>query len=151
MWAHYADEHQGCVIEFDARHKVFAGQSSLREVKYSQERARYKYGDQSAAHLYQKSLDWEKEQEWRMLGEFSRMLPVTHEDENTKSTKTIHLAEIPPETVTATYLDVRMKPEVIAEFEQLHQTERKHVRLFRSGLGLKNFALCFAPYSTSQG
>ena len=150
MWAHYADEHQGCVIEFDAGHKFFVDQSSLQAVKYSQERLRYKHGDKGGGYLYQKSSDWEKEQEWRMHGEFSQMENEPWEDEKTKTKKTIYLAKIPPETITAVFLGLRMQPESIKALKQLCQAERKHVRLYRTELHPKEFALSFSSLVPQQ-
>lgn len=70
MWAHYADEYSGAVIEFNEEHEYFEG---LTEVKYSEERPiiHMNYFIESKtiplADLCIKSNIWSYEKEWRLI------------------------------------------------------------------------------------
>ena len=76
MWAHYARNHQGFVIEFDADHSTFAharslppGFGHLGQVVYSQDRPRHHYlsGLTMVDLFFHKSTEWEYEREWRIV------------------------------------------------------------------------------------
>ena len=75
MWAHYADDHKGAVIEFDARHAFFGRRRGpnddfrhFREVTYTQQRPEVFLADSDAIDFfYFKSTEWEYEHEWRLI------------------------------------------------------------------------------------
>jgi hypothetical protein len=75
MWPHYAQNHEGFVIEFDAHHRYFHGQRStedefhrLRRVNYRRERPNLDLKDMNGIILFLiKSNDWAYENEWRVL------------------------------------------------------------------------------------
>lgn len=70
MWAHYADEYSGAVIEFNEEHEYFEG---LTEVRYSEERPiihmNYFIENKtiSLSDLCIKSNIWSYEKEWRLI------------------------------------------------------------------------------------
>lgn len=70
MWAHYADEYSGAVIEFDESHEYFTG---MFEVKYSKERPIVhmdfftKNKIIPLADLCIKPEEWSYENEWRLV------------------------------------------------------------------------------------
>lgn len=70
MWAHYADEYSGAVVEFDEEHEYFQG---LTEVKYSQNRPiihiDYFIHNEHipVADLCIKPDVWSYEREWRLI------------------------------------------------------------------------------------
>jgi DUF2971 family protein len=75
MWSHYADSHRGFVFEFDTSHAFFSrfGSDRLKKVRYSQQRPIFEspqvLQNMNAIEtiLLTKSIEWEYEQEWRML------------------------------------------------------------------------------------
>jgi hypothetical protein len=78
MWSHYAQNHQGFVIEFDESHKYFHQQKSfdewelfgyLKKVEYRTERPQsIELVDMSLVDVFWvKGKEWEYEEEWRML------------------------------------------------------------------------------------
>lgn len=75
MWSHYAESHQGFVIEFDEKSNFFNQKRSdndefghLREVIYQQARPSIVLSNTHANELLlTKGLIWEPEEEWRML------------------------------------------------------------------------------------
>jgi len=111
MWAHYATSHEGFVLELDATHVFFNRQKSdgdrvrrLEKVAYSQTRPSIALASYNAVHaLLVKSLEWEYEQEWRMV------LPL-EESVQTIETQSppIHLFALPPQVVTNVILGCRM-------------------------------------------
>ena len=140
MWAHYADEHRGCVLEFDTQHQFFgqAWLKSLRKVTYSGQRPRYVYESSDSAHLYHKSLDWKEEAEWRILGDFSTMERISPE-----AGKTIYLTKLPIGVVTAVYLGARMSENDSVMFQRI--APNNSVKLLKATTDRKEFALHFAP------
>jgi len=110
MWAHYAGEHSGLLIEFDARHEFFDQRNStdsllrcLQPMRYSEERPAVGWKGYALA-LLTKSLQWKYEQEWRMIFP----LEESNLEKEVNSVK-IHLFEFPPECVRALYLGCRME------------------------------------------
>lgn len=75
MWAHYANEHRGFTVGFDATNNFFDQKRSsvdqlrhLRKVKYSETRPRLIFSQiNSIDDLMVKSADWAYEKEWRLL------------------------------------------------------------------------------------
>lgn len=75
MWAHYGNSHEGFVIEFDCEHEFFnqglslnAKYKSLQKVLYTKDVYTTSLLDlKDMDFILHKSIDWEYEQEWRML------------------------------------------------------------------------------------
>lgn len=74
MWAHYADEHRGFLIEFESDSPFFDQRSGhsdyrfLQRVQYHAQRPRFVLKDVDGSEMFlTKSIDWEYEQEWRMF------------------------------------------------------------------------------------
>lgn len=75
MWAHYADSHQGFVIEFDPQSSFFTQRRSdadelgyLREVKYSDTRPSLILEEvEDFSPFLTKGEIWKSEREWRMM------------------------------------------------------------------------------------
>jgi DUF2971 family protein len=117
MWSHYADEHKGFVLEFDARHPFFHQRRAkddpfhhVRRVRYQRERP----GTQIEAFLdpavlLTKSLEWKYEREWRMLVDFSKF-PFAVADEATGPQ--VRLVTLPTDCVTGIILGARMPDDI---------------------------------------
>jgi hypothetical protein len=110
MWAHYANGHQGFVIEFDDRHpwfekgyEDFAELGHLREVRYLERRPHAGMDELDEVDiLLTKSVEWEYEQEMRLvmpLHTCTRRLPASPFD--------ICLFALPPGCVAGITLGCR--------------------------------------------
>lgn len=109
MWAHYAQSHQGFVIEFDPSHAMFVdarqrpvGFDHLGPVVYSQGRPRYDYlSDVNMVDLFfHKSIEWKYEKEWRMV----RRLQEADEVKPNGA----HLFAIPPSAIKSIIFGCQM-------------------------------------------
>lgn len=69
MWSHYADQYKGAVVAFDGNHEFFQSQISVEYVSERPRRHIDSYGSEPIplAELCAKSLDWEYEQEVRLI------------------------------------------------------------------------------------
>ena len=142
MWSHYANKHQGLVVEFDTSDPFFGSlpDDSRLEVEYRAEKAEFvlnlndpttfKKGLCEVAR--RKSKDWEKEEEVRFI------LPAPGDGGC--------LYRIGPSCITRVILGVRAPRELIQEVRTLlAQPGFAHVNLQQARLAKESFALEFAP------
>ncbi|HXU93612.1 MAG TPA: DUF2971 domain-containing protein [Gallionella sp.] len=129
MWAHYADKHQGVVIELDFTHeslfKVVGGGrmfSTLSSVRYQNEKVvGVPTPDKVIESLLVKSLDWEYEKEWR----FIRTLNLLEEVEDG-----IFVGKISPKAIKRVIFGSRFPEEKLAEITKFTKLpEFSHVKL----------------------
>jgi len=146
MWAHYAKNHRGFVIEFDGEHPFFNRRKSDADrfrypwkVAYSANRPASSLKKYNAVEaLLMKSVDWEYEQEWRMI------VPV---DEATKKIETdaeeVHLFAVPASCITAVILGCRMLASDKGQITELlaADDEYRHVIVRQADLDDKAFRL----------
>jgi Protein of unknown function (DUF2971) len=111
MWAHYANSHQGFVIEFDETHPFFNQRRTetdelryLRKVNYAMERPLTAMTDEAIGIdvFCTKSQEWQYEQEWRMmvaLDDCTKKIAV--------APNALYLFALPPECVTGIILGCR--------------------------------------------
>ena len=110
MWAHYAENYEGMVLQFDTGseffqlpvgiHEDFGG---IRKVVYAEGRPVFDFGTDgipSIEFLYTKPREWSYEAEWRMLRPLSY---ASKSDER----RGIYLYTIPPNALTAVILGFR--------------------------------------------
>lgn len=124
MWAHYAAQHTGFVVEFDAHHPHFDERRSeadefrcLRRVSYREARpaAVFSQLDVASAFLV-KSGHWEYEREWRIfrpLPDASRTIPG--------EPYSIHLFDFPRAAVTGIIIGSRAVPSTVDEIAAVRQ------------------------------
>jgi tetratricopeptide (TPR) repeat protein len=116
MWAHYAAEHRGFVIEFDTSHPFFdRGSGSdkpegLYPVRYTDERPVLSLSEYYRAVLY-KSPDWAYEDEWRLL---LPLAEAANSDFTDAQGEPVHLFEFPPQSVSSVIVGCRA-PEALAD------------------------------------
>jgi tetratricopeptide (TPR) repeat protein len=116
MWAHYAAEHRGFVIEFDTAHPFFdRGSGSekpegLYPVRYTDQRPTLSLSEYYRAVLY-KSPDWAYENEWRLLLPLSE---AANSDFTDAQGQPVHLFDVPPESVSSVIVGCRA-PESLAD------------------------------------
>lgn len=123
MWAHYASEHKGFVIEFDEAHSFFDQRRSaedeflhLRPVQYMPaSHAHESLGDlDGTAVLCVKQSDWAYERELRLL------VPVNPDDQP-EVTEPVHLIHFPRSCVQRVILGHRASDTVESELRAILQ------------------------------
>jgi hypothetical protein len=113
MWTHYAHDHKGAVIEFDAHHAFFSRRRGrnddfrhFRKVTYTQHRPEVFLADSNAIDFfYFKSTEWEYEHEWRLivpLADCSKRIDRTPPDHP------VCLFHVPPECIRSIIVGCRM-------------------------------------------
>jgi hypothetical protein len=113
MWAHYADDHRGAVIEFDTTHEFFNRRLGanddfrhFRRVVYTQERpAVFLTNSDALDFFYFKSTEWEYEHEWRLI------VPLTDcakRIDRSPSDRPVCLFRVPPECILSVIVGCRM-------------------------------------------
>lgn len=124
MWAHYAGQHKGIVIEFDGKHDFFQehldqqnNSKNFRKVNYPkdknrppcsikslQNRAPHSFDNHIQNNFFTKSADWEYEQEWRMV------FPPDNEnirEETPQNNKKHFLLKFPPDCISGVIIGCR--------------------------------------------
>jgi hypothetical protein len=74
MWSHYAQQHEGFVIEFDLTHSFFA--QRMHRVVYSPDRPVYTHRDPDPRIFLTKARAWQHEREWRALEHLKKCEPL---------------------------------------------------------------------------
>ncbi len=115
MWAHYADNHRGMVLDFDEQHAFFTGRRSatdeffhLRKVVYGDlALARSLSTVNRDAFLISKGQQWAYEREWRMLAplkDATRSISVSNDS--------VHLFGFPAQALLSVTLGARATTEL---------------------------------------
>jgi len=104
MWAHYADDHRGAVVELEFDDEFLYQDDPNRKfasaVKYSRERARIPINeDILMEHFFVKSPEWKYEEEIRVIRRLEHADDVIKPDGGPD----IHLFTMPPEYITYLY------------------------------------------------
>jgi len=145
MWAHYAQEHRGLVIEFDEaapcfnrRHSDNDELGSFRKVLYSATRPVLDSdaGDDWFKRLaLTKAIEWAYEEEVRFLGMLSTADRMVGEG--------IHLLNIPPSALRSITLGCRADNTTANMVKKTlgENHAASHIALFRAEVDQKNFAL----------
>jgi len=145
MWAHYANSHQGFVIEFKKDHLFFNQNyhknnflGTLQAVTYSNERPQDYLHDLDTQKVYlTKSDDWSYEEEYRMF------LPL--KDRTKVERETIYLFKFPLDMISAIYCGNNILPKNLEKILQLRDSKKElsHVQVYTTRLSQKFYALEF--------
>jgi hypothetical protein len=154
MWAHYASNHTGFVIEFNEKHSFFDRGSEvghLKKVRYSITRPEVTLLDPALSdleHLYQwindifcvKSEHWDYEQEWRMIVALRNCQNVLASQQDD-----IYLFELPKSCITGIILGCRISTENKERILKVlrNDDEYRHVSLRQAEMDEKEFRLHF--------
>lgn len=150
MWAHYANDHRGAVIELElgdeflddrGHRRIFAG-----PVEYSPERAAVPDREEILMkHFFIKSPEWEYEQEFRII----RRLEDADKVIQPKRGPAIHLFELPEGCLTHIYFGVRTEQEDLKETMTLTQKNphTSHIRFSQARLDPAHFELRFDNFT----
>lgn len=156
MWAHYAQSHEGFVIEFDEKHKFFDQRSKtkelrghLKKVQYLKERPQMMFYDSRISEeenldnwiskfIWNKSDYWEYEQEWRMIEVLSDCKNKIQKDFHD-----IYLFPIPLDCITGIVLGCRMPEEKRNIFIELLKSDKlySHIKLKQAVIDDRNYQL----------
>jgi Protein of unknown function (DUF2971) len=148
MWAHYANSHNGFVLQLDETHEFFGPKSidgvefGLTKVEYSDLRPILSHQSiKSPTVLYRKSPEWTYENEWRLV----RPLDDAHKTIDAKPFP-IALFQIPFDAIRGVIIGVAVSHEErVNIFELLGATERKHITIFQTRLCDENYRLKIDP------
>lgn len=159
MWAHYAQNNKGFVIEFDANNKFFNqpidvhGLSGcLHRVVYSGDRPnRGSMLDMSPRDIFLlKSEKWKDEEEWRMLQPLENGKRLEKDgiaildDEG----QPIYLFPLPPSCITGVIFGSRMSQDNRGKIMHVLSTEHySHVKTYQAVLDDRKFRLNIVPDS----
>jgi hypothetical protein len=109
MWAHYASDHAGFVVEFDASHPWMnqdtskPGVGAVRQIVYGDERPIVSRESNPLDSYFFKSREWSYEGEWRLV---MRLADATKTLSSPPSD--IRLFEIPGAAISAIFLGARI-------------------------------------------
>ena len=152
MWAHYAENHRGYVVEFDGLNEFFDRRRTaeddhylLRAVRYPTNRPRYRditKLDLAGVYLT-KGREWSYEREYRMTVQLAYHPPF-----DPAATESIHLLDYPAEAIRGVVLGARAAPQLEADVRLLlsHDPELKHVALGRAVLSQTDGRIVVAPF-----
>ena len=141
MWAHYADNHQGIVLDLDESHPFFYTPPQnchllhrIKKVEYLDERpiiTSDEWGCDEKSFLT-KSKDWVYEREYRMS--------ILFDDKDTDTNK--YNIQFPPEIVKSVYIGCKATKETIEYIELISSyDEWKHLKIYRLGIDEKEYRL----------
>lgn len=148
MWAHYANNHNGFVIQFDETHEFFAPSShdgqvlELTKVEYSAQRPVLSYSTINSANLYyRKSPEWSYENEWRIIKPLSAAKKQLPHAEFPK-----HLFDLPPSAIKGVILGQSIsQADRLNFFELLAQQHLKHINIYQTALSKNEYKLEIYP------
>jgi hypothetical protein len=147
MWAHYAGNHRGFVVQFDETHPFFASSEfddhslGLTMVEYSPERPVVSYSTLNSPHLYyRKSPEWSYEREWRLIKPLLSSSKVIPREEFP-----LHLYEVPHEAVKGVILGHAMPHETRVKLFEVLASNLAHATVFQTALSKDVYALEIHP------
>lgn len=150
MWAHYAQNHTGGVIQFANLPKLANCQlKDAKQVRYTKNIPVFKFAEffnisENAekkremadllwdAYTLTKSYEWRYEKEWRLTLELEEPAPTV-------------LVDFESAEVTAVHLGCRMSPKNREEITAIVKAEYSHAEIYVAATQSKKFALEFEP------
>lgn len=147
MWAHYADEYSGAVIEFDENHEYFSG---LTEVKYVKDRPiihmNYFLENKSIpiSNLCIKPDIWSYEKEFRII----RSLRDCKKNKAKAKKFDIYTNEIPLDAIRAIALGERCSLESVRN--TYHKLKNTHIALSIAALANWKYEFRYEPIKFNE-
>jgi len=148
MWAHYADSHQGFVVEFDSEAPFFDQRKGhhdefryLRKVIYRDRRPSLILSESDFSPFLTKSLDWRYEAEWRM------MIPLAEANRTIGYGPTgVHLFAFPRSAIRSVILGCRATEATKSDIFSILKTtgELKNVRCYKADIDDEHYRLQFS-------
>jgi Protein of unknown function (DUF2971) len=147
MWAHYAKDHAGAVMEVSVIEKYDSAWGAAKPVRYEKEMpflvdeerlVRVLSGEGTIATpelfeeaVFVKAIDWEYEKEWRLVGGWEKE-------------KTEEFIPFYPEELTAVYLGCRMSEKDKKEIKELAIKKYGHATIYEGTKSTQRFAVEFS-------
>jgi hypothetical protein len=148
MWAHYADSHQGFIVEFDSDSPFFNQRKGpedelrhLRKILYSGQRPSLVLSEvEDFSPFLTKGSDWSYETEWRMMLPLSTASRVIGDGPTA-----IHLFEYPKCAIRSVIFGCRMTESKQAEILQILYDigEFEHVQRMKVQIDETRYRLLF--------
>ena len=142
MWAHYADKHQGMLLEFDENHAWFGDE--LVNVVYSDVRPtldHYKDTRNFRRLFFFKALEWSYEQEVRMLPAASKAV----NKEKVEGHHKFYFA-FQPDLIRSVTIGMRSREQsALLDVVGKLGPQGAHIKLRQAGLDRKDFRIVFTP------
>lgn len=144
MWAHYAVNHTGFVLEFDTGHPWFQHtkdkqRSLLRRVKYVDGQLDEAFDDPHAA-FGSKTLDWAYEKEWRVYCGFEHVEKTVG-----SASDPIHLKAFPADAVTSIIIGHRATDATVAAIKAVAQDKYAHCKLLKASANRTTHSFDLTP------
>jgi len=148
MWAHYAENHRGFVLQFDECHKFFGstnidGQDfALTKVEYNDKRPVLSCSTMNSPSVYyRKSPDWSYECEWRLIKPLRSSTRVEQ-----RPRYPLHLFSVPADAITGVIIGAATSQEdrdKLLEF--FERPELKHATIYQASLSKDEYRLMVYP------
>ena len=144
IWAHYANEHKGFVVEFDSNNDFFKPKemdnniyNGLQKVNYSPIRP-YKLLVENEWEdiLLTKSLEWEYEEEYRIIKRLNETEPIKGD---------MYLFKFPKEMIKAIYCGCNMIVDDVIRISKIldNDEELSHIKIYKARVSDKYYKLEF--------
>jgi len=148
MWSHYARNHEGFVIGFDADHSFFKGKGIYKPTKvlYSAKRPNVGLSNLSLEDTYfTKSIDWEYEQEWRLFSDLNDVSETIETKE-----LPIYLFDLPGDAIIEIIFGCRSSEKLKDRISSELSLNKKlqHVTLKRAAINEEQYMLDISPVET---
>lgn len=149
MWAHYADSHQGFVIEFDSDHPYFDRRLTseddfrcLKKVIYRKNRPNIDLSEiKNIEPFLTKGEEWGYETEWRIMDNLQKASEIIGEGVNG-----IHLFNFPKSIVKAVIMGCKMSETKKLEIKNILSSsiEYANVKFVQTQIDQSKYALTFS-------
>jgi Protein of unknown function (DUF2971) len=148
MWAHYANNHNGFILQFDEEHPFFTPyyfdkqEFLLTQVEYTNNRPALSYSTlHSPSVYYRKSPCWFYENEWRLIRPLSDANKIIEHARYPRA-----LFEIPPDAIKGIIIGVSVThPDRVELFNLLKRVDLEHIAIFQTRLSDESYTLEIHP------
>jgi hypothetical protein len=136
MWSHYASECKGFALGFDVSHNWFQYKGDVLHYRLTKVTYDEKRPPEMQDAYFRKGLDWQYEQEWRMV------CPLLDCD---RVERTVFVKQFPSECVVAVMLGCRMRENKRVELMTLARA-LPNAKLFRTYPNVHDYRMEVVPY-----
>jgi Protein of unknown function (DUF2971) len=148
MWAHYANNHNGFVLQFDEEHPFFAPyyfdqqEFLLTQVEYTNNRPVLSYSTLHSQFVYyRKSPCWSYENEWRLIRPLSDAKKIIEHSIYPRA-----LFQIPADAIKGIIIGVSVThPDRIELLNLLKRVDLEHIAIFQTRLSDESYTLEIHP------
>ena len=158
MWAHYSANHTGLVLEFDDKHPFFNTRPNdhaiggfLKAVSYTDKRPKLIFMDPNISKeqnikrwveriFFVKSIDWDYEQEWRMIHSLRECKRIIKDDSGN-----VYLFPFPEDSLTGVYLGCKISTNFKKKLSDIikNKPSFSHVKMRQAEIDEKEYMLNF--------